>query len=180
MTTDRRLDNAIDRAVKGMVQIDPAPGLSRRVLTRLEAPDERRRMTVPRLAALAALGAAAVLAFVLLRPPVPQNQETVARTEQTTNPQAPVIAPPVGPPAAGGPHTDMPRGKPTTRIDRRVEAATVAQRERDGGIRLAPLTAIDPIGFAPVAPRAIELSQVSIDPLEIRPIRVEPLSSTPQ
>ncbi len=40
---DARLDRAIDRAVREMMQVDPAPGLRRRVLSRINAPVERRR-----------------------------------------------------------------------------------------------------------------------------------------
>src|SRR5262245_59697300 len=54
---DARLDRAIERAVREMMQVDPAPGLRRRVLSRINAPAERRALPVMRYAfAAAALG----------------------------------------------------------------------------------------------------------------------------
>jgi hypothetical protein len=44
---EARLDRAIDRAVREIMQIDPPPGLRRRVLARLKEPREHRRHLLP-------------------------------------------------------------------------------------------------------------------------------------
>src|SRR6478736_1130720 len=44
---EARIDRAIDRAVRDMIQIDPQPGLRRRVLARLHESKERQRDGLP-------------------------------------------------------------------------------------------------------------------------------------
>jgi hypothetical protein len=184
-TSDRRMDEAIDRAVKGMMQVEPAPGLSRRVLARLEPPVARRRFTMlvsPR--GLAAVGVAATVAIgavLLLRPAAPRVPESVTVTRQppAVQPQQPPTVPapshaPSVPASAGRGPT---RIEQPVRVDRRVEAANVPQYESE--THIAPLTAIDPIGFAPVRSQSIGVSALSIDPIQVAPLRLEPLSSTP-
>ena len=67
MRTDRDLDDAIDRAVRAIMSVEPRAGLRGRVLDRLE----RRPAVVfalPRLAGAAAAVTVATFAFLLLRP----------------------------------------------------------------------------------------------------------------
>ena len=45
---EARVDRAIDRAVREMMQVDPPPGLRRRVLARLNDSTERRSYLLPR------------------------------------------------------------------------------------------------------------------------------------
>jgi hypothetical protein len=63
---DARLDRAIDRAVREMMQVDPAPGLSRRVLSRINAPAEHRTFPALRYG-FAAAALAVCLSITLLR-----------------------------------------------------------------------------------------------------------------
>src|SRR5262245_65813028 len=72
---DARLDRAIDRAVREMMQVDPAPGLRRRVLSRINAPTERRAVPALRYTFAAAALAVLVLSISLMpghvEPPAP-------------------------------------------------------------------------------------------------------------
>ena len=63
-----RLEDAIDRAVRGIMQVDPRPGLRHRVADRLTAP-ARRAWLVPAYAA--AVLAAVIASIVMLRLPEP-------------------------------------------------------------------------------------------------------------
>ena len=58
---EARLDRAIDRAVRDMMQLDPPPGLRRRVLSRLNQSGERRRHWLPRFAFAAAAAVVVLL-----------------------------------------------------------------------------------------------------------------------
>lgn len=70
---DAAVDHAIDRAVRRIVQIDPGPGLGRRVRSRIATPALRRsRYSAPYLAAAGAL-AMLVLVVGLLRPEVARD-----------------------------------------------------------------------------------------------------------
>jgi len=62
---EARIDRAIDRAVREMMQVEPPPGLRRRVLARLNDADERREHAhrrAPRFLELLALAEQAVVA----------------------------------------------------------------------------------------------------------------------
>lgn len=63
-----RLDSAIDRAVRGMMQVDPPPGLRHRVADRIET-SRRRTWVVPAFATALAAAVVLILAVVLLRTP---------------------------------------------------------------------------------------------------------------
>ena len=58
---DAQLDRAIDHAVREMMQLDPPPGLRRRVLSRLNQSGERRRHLLPRFAFAAAAAVVVLL-----------------------------------------------------------------------------------------------------------------------
>jgi hypothetical protein len=80
---EARLDRAIDRAVREMMQVDPPPGLDRRVLSRLNGPAARRPVRLP----LYALAAAAVVVFILsgtlirdVEPPPPPAAPSIVAT----------------------------------------------------------------------------------------------------
>jgi len=78
---EARLDRAIDRAVREMMQVDPPPGLGRRVVSRLNAPAPRRPMQLP----LYGLAAAALVVFVF----------SVTLMREQVEPPAPPGAPPI-------------------------------------------------------------------------------------
>jgi hypothetical protein len=101
-----RLDTAIDRAVRQMMQAEPPPGLRRRVLRRLEAPAAPFAWW-PRLGLAAATVAAVLLAVVYLRPATPERP--VTPPEQVLA-QAPL--PVMPPPDADGPGASVPVAEP--------------------------------------------------------------------
>ncbi len=79
---EARIDRAIDRAVREMMQVDPPPGLRRRVLARLDRPAKRRSQLLPQFASAAV--ALAVLVVSLT--------QMWYRAERPTPPKAPVVA----------------------------------------------------------------------------------------
>jgi hypothetical protein len=165
---DARLDRAIDRAVREMMQVDPAPGLRRRVLSRINAPAERRSRPAMRYA-FAAMAAVAVTAvsFTLIpgqmEPPAPPKApspvvatgvppvdlEAVLSTYRVTGPSVSV---PTNSAQISREPIHMPRVTNVFGGQRSgVSAATV---------RLAPET----------------LAPLTIVPLSTRPIVIEPLA----
>ena len=91
---DRYLDDAIDRTVRDMLDVDPPAGLERRVLAQIEGPATRRGWTFQRLAVLTALGAAAVvLAIATLFRPVSRDVPVVATTASEPASRQPVTSP---------------------------------------------------------------------------------------
>src|SRR3954462_14437047 len=81
---EARIDRAIDRAVREMVQIDPPPGLRRRVLSRLNESTERPGYPSPRYV-MAAIAAVVLLISVSLvqvqdgvDPPAPPKAPDIA------------------------------------------------------------------------------------------------------
>ena len=82
------VDHAIDRAVRRMVQIDPGPGLGRRVRSRIAAPAVRRSLfSAPYLAAAGAL-AMLVLVVGLLRPEVARDAASITTAGDQAEPAA--------------------------------------------------------------------------------------------
>jgi hypothetical protein len=181
MQDDRYLDDAIDRTVRDMMDVDPAPGLSRRVLARIDEPATPRAFALPRLAVLSALGAAVVVLVIALFRPAPHESRRIATTtpSQPTGLPLPSLMPdptqfPLPPPVSTRIATPSRRA---ASVDRLVEAASVAP---DSDVVIAPLGVMDPIRFAPVGPQTIVVATIGIDPIEVAPLKMDPLSSTPQ
>lgn len=177
--TDTRLDDAIDRAVREMMNVDPRPGLSRRVLARLETP-RTSWLTVPRLAAAAALVAIIVVALVLVtRTPAPVSQQVAV------TPRPPVVAPPseepVPSPSTGRTPPIASIMPPRVRFELRQQPRAAEELPPFvTSARVEPLASMIPIEVPPAGPRALELPEVVVAPLAaIEPVRVEPLSSRP-
>jgi hypothetical protein len=169
---DSRLDRAIDRAVREMMQVDPAPGLRRRVLSRINAPVEHRTFPALRYGFAAAALAVVVLSFTLLpghvEPPAPPKAPSpiVATGVSPVDLEAVLSTstgtiPPVSIPAESARISREPIRMPRiTNVfgaqSRGVSAATV----REPGVpRIAPET----------------LAPLTIVPLSARPIVIEPL-----
>jgi len=184
---DRYLDNAIDRTVRGMLDAEPPAGLRQRVLAEIEGSSTRRAWTLPRLAVVTALGAAAVvLAFATLFRPGSHDVPKIATTRaepaarQPVNPApsagaaTPVTVPDREPDVERMAHKSRPRRSMSQ--DRVVEAANIAV---EGGVTIAPLTELDPIRFAPVEAPTIAVTAIGIDSIQVAPLRLDPLSSTP-
>src|SRR5262245_51861307 len=140
MHDDKYLDDAIDRTVRNMMEVDPAAGLRGRVLARIDEPEPGRGLSFPRLAAMTALAAAVVLAIAMLLRTSPRDSEQVA-----TMPP-PAANPPVASviPKVSQPTPPLPAPTPTPNQsrraaagDRRVEAANIAS---ENVVVIAPLS----------------------------------------
>jgi hypothetical protein len=182
--TEDRLDVAIDRAVREMLDVEPPAGLRGRVLDRLERP--RRGLGWMWIAAPIAAAAVIVLAVMLPWRGDPRSVTPPPQVAVTTPPQAPRLAPsstppPRGPspstagvPRASGPQrtggTARPAGEGT------LSAATVpAFAESDAGID--PLAPIAPITVAVARPANITPAEIVISPLApITEVQIAPLS----
>jgi hypothetical protein len=166
---EARLDRAIDRAVREIMQIDPPPGLRRRVLSRLNAPTETRAFPYIRYAL--ALGSVAALVLVVLAtqlfehvgPPAPPKAPTMA----TMAAARPIDASTIriegdGRPRAGGQITKEPI---------RMPHVTNVFGARSGEASAATVRTSEP-----ARPRMLErLTPLTIVPLSSRPIVIEPL-----
>src|SRR6476619_1587649 len=166
---DARLDRAIDRAVREMMQVDPAPGLRRRVLSRIDAPVARRARPVMRYAFAAAALAVLVLSITLLPDHV----------DAPTPPKAPPMnvakATPV-PPLAGviPPHEDGVRASVkssnVTKEPIRMPRITNVFGAQPPGVSAATVREPGPVRISPET-----LAPLAIVPLSARPIVIEPL-----
>lgn len=158
---EARIDRAIDRAVREMMQVDPPPGLRRRVLARLDQPGQRRRHLLPRFAF-----ATATLVVVLL-----------SVTELWYRSDAPM---PPGPPKVAKP-IELTTTPPPTRIEfngRDIPGARITKEP----IRMPRVTNV--FGNRPTevsaatidaGKREIVLQPLTIVPLSARPIGIAPL-----
>jgi hypothetical protein len=159
--SEKHLDDAIDRAVREMMNVDAGPAFRARVLARLDRPAPRR-MTWPRLAAIGAAMAALVLAIVLTR-------------TSDTGDLAPVA---VGQPQAPAPtvaRKSEPAPRPAPEPAERTTQRSVAPTER----AVPNITQYVPQG-ALTATVADQESAMPIDALDrIEPIAVAPLDRSP-
>jgi hypothetical protein len=165
---DTPLDRAIDRAVREMMQVDPAPGLRRRVLLRINAPVEHRAVPLLRYGFAAAVLAIVVFSITLLpgqvEPPAPPE----APPPLVAGGISPVVlelrmpgtadSPPASPQITNEPIL-MPR---VTNVfgDRRSDVSAASVREPDVA---APRVTPD------------RLTPLTIVPLSARPLVIEPL-----
>lgn len=185
---DGAIDRAIDRAVRTMMQVDPPAGLRRRVLARLDAPRPRVSL-FPQLAIGMAAVAVLVLAVVLFRPTSEPVAPPAERAEIT--PPAAVPAPTVS--TVAPPAVRAPAPATASRTARRGPTDTLIPMPRIGNVfgarepRVAATAAeIEDVVFpegpagappedVPGMPRAIGIPQITITPLQIERIRVEPM-----
>lgn len=175
MRNERDIDDAIDRAVRDIMHVEPRAGFRGRVLGRLEQPGRAAGpvwFTLPRLAV--AVAAAMVLAIgiaVLLRnnaPVAPADAPVVAQKEA---PPPAVEVRPVAPPAADPvePSTKTPAVRP------RREPAVVFPPPGVVTATSVPDSETPPAGARP-APRAgSELIIITPAPLVITPLIVPPI-----
>jgi hypothetical protein len=171
---DVRLDRAIDRAVRELMQIDPAPGMRRRVLSRINAPVERHAIPAVRYAFAAAALVVLVVSISLIpgqvEPPTPPTAPSMIVSAgappidlEAVLATATVTVPPVSIPGISKEPIPMPR---TTNVFGPRRDGVSATTVRDPAvIRVAPET----------------LAPLTIVPLSARPIVIEPLVlGTPQ
>jgi hypothetical protein len=200
MTESRtRIDDAIDRAVRGMLRRDPPAGFRRRVLSRLERASARSKAEAPvrrtfvwrGLAAAGAVIAILAIVNVVVRDvprPVSAPPDVAARVPGGPPAPAPVSAPE---PGSDAPAADASPRRPLLREP--VRTATFGPR--DGRISAASIRAATPIAATtaiitestnvPVSPVAgapppglspLEIPPIVIPPIQIAPVQVAPLS----
>ncbi|HJR61726.1 MAG TPA: hypothetical protein VJ813_20130 [Vicinamibacterales bacterium] len=167
-----RLDSAIDRAVRGMMQIDPRPGLRHRVADRLKAPTRRGSWLMPALAT-AALCAVALVSIVWLR-------------SSQTQPALVVPQVAVAPPAAPAGRPEIARVEPLAPEPRPVvhgrpgpSGAEAIFGPARGRVAAASITANAPLVDAPDHAEWIPVSIPALAPITIEPIRLQPISIPP-
>jgi hypothetical protein len=172
-----RLDGAIDRAVRGMMQIDPRPGLRHRVEGRHAARPGGALWIGPATAA-AALSAVILVSWTLLRtpdvPPAPQSRIAVSPAP------APDVRP--GPPEPMTPQGQTPR--PTSLHPQPpAEAVFGPRRDRVSAANVGRVAEVAPAA-APDAPyeqpsfagAVAPIAPILIAPIEIAPITIAPLT----
>jgi hypothetical protein len=191
-----RLDHAIDRAVRDMVQVDPPPGLRQRVAHRLAESDASgswpSSLVFGRRSAILATAAAVVLvftAFVWLREPTPRPEAGVVQSTPAASPgAAPASAAPMSgsaaaaepvpaPPAARVAGPTAPRippardgifGEPTGRIRAANVPAGRGDVVVDADLLIEPALPLVDGGIQPLEPITIE--PIRLAPLAIRPV----------
>jgi hypothetical protein len=175
--SERDIDDAIDRALREVMDVAAAGDLRGRVLARIEGPPSGR-FPLFTFAAGASVAAAVLAAFVLVG-----SRDAAIESPPPERPSVPAAAA-VPPSEPARPSTEPPTFRPVSRpapVDReplepgRLVAAT-ADEEEEPGFEIAPLSAIDPIAISPLQPSAIAAPEVSIVPLTpIVEVHVEPL-----
>jgi hypothetical protein len=182
------IDQAIDRAVREMMEVDTDAAFRARVLARLETPTP---VTWWRTAAVSAVAASLVLAVLVFRLEGPQLDTpssrpmdapgTAARNSATGTPPAP------GPVLRGTARRDAARParattivaaaplNANTSVPAGMVVATVAAAEP--GSALEALHPIEPITIVPLEPEAIAPRAIVIAPLApITDVQITPLS----
>jgi hypothetical protein len=170
-----RFDEAIDRAVREMLDVEPPAGLRGRVLDRIENPRSRGWSWTWTWIAGPLVAAAMVILVVMApwrhaAPVVPAAGPAIARVEPT--PAVRAVAGPRPPKAAErAPRSSVRDG----RAQPRVEAASIAVAEAAGAIE--PLSPIAPVSV-PVMTQA-DIRQTEIGVARLTPVvelQIAPLS----
>lgn len=182
--SEKHLDDAIDRAVREMMNVDAGPAFRARVLARLDRPAPRR-LTWPRLAAIGAAAAALVLAVVLTRTSDPGEPAPVTLTQAP--PAAPSLAlkpesttlPAPELPADGPKRPSVPRpGRMVTNITQYVPqgALTATVADEESAMPIDALDRIEPIAVAPLDRSPIAPAPIVVAPLTpISEVQIAPL-----
>lgn len=181
--TKRNLDDAIDRAVRDIMSVEPRPGFRGRVQERIierrgsGLGTRRSGLWTRSLPALAGAIAVLVIALVLVQ----RGPQLPAPPPPTTSPR-PVTAPstPVLPSASidptgtrKPPEESVRRAGPSHRLETgMVQAASL---EDPDDMLLEPLNSVAPLVIATIDATRLATRDISIGELSITPITVEPL-----
>jgi hypothetical protein len=183
--SERHLDDAIDRAVRDMMDVDADAAFRVRVLDRLQRSQPRRFGWLGPLVLASAAGVAlaVVLAVVLTRAPKPAPV-----TVSGANPPS-AVTPPASPSAPAARQKEPRRPVVTTapvrertlraaaaqQIPRGLVVATVAAEEP--AVQIDPLLSIEPIAVTPLDTPPIDAEQIVVAPLAaIEGVQIEPLT----
>jgi len=183
MPNDQHLDDAIDRAVRELMSVDPPEGLRGRVFARIEERPSARLYGL-----LAGAAAVAALLLLVLLPLRSSRQEPATPVATSTPAPAPLpprvsagdVPPSPAPVPASSPRIDSPRVDSRSVDDRRrarlageVVAANASVELESGP---EPLVALPEIGLHSIAPTPLETSQVSVSPLvSLHRLQLDPL-----
>ena len=169
------LDEAIDRAVRDIMNADARPGFERRVMKRLSEPVVRR-VAWPRLAAASAALAVIIVAALLLRGAPERASETPAGHVASTPPSSQTSPAPPSPPA--GPSTvtvDAPRAR-TTRApgSSPVDTADLVADQPPVPM-IAALQGPSALDVENIPQRPVNVPDIKMPSIEIDELTVEPL-----
>jgi hypothetical protein len=182
-----RLDEAIDHALREMLDVEPRPSLQARVMARIEerqasAFSTRVASAFRRKTVWAAVAAAAVILIALVvarrNVPAPALAPTAAPSMAQANPQpvAPVVPAATSPGDGRTTRLSLPHAVPP-RTAQRAVAANVPDAANTGADDIEPLRTIAPISVAAIAPRGIAPSPIRVAPLGvINDLQISPLT----
>jgi hypothetical protein len=181
---DSPLDRAIDRAVREMVQVDPRPGLRRRVLSRLDAESRPAARITVRYAWAAAAFAIVIAAVFFAREradvpvaTVPAASQAAVVTAPASEVRRPVVVPP--PPAARRPAARMTREDiPMPHVtDVFGPPSRVVVAASDSGVEAIATPTASSAAELPGAVPALVIPPLTTAPIETPAIVIPPLTS---
>ncbi len=154
---EARIDRAIDRAVREMMQLDPPPGLRRRVLARLNDPKERRSYFLTRYAFAAMAMVVLMMSIMLL----------TNRVEPPTPPKPPMVA--------------LPAPAPAIQATIHWEGPDIPGRITKEPIRMPRVTNVFGTRSGDVTATTIDAGKrvIVVPPLKIVPLSARPIVITP-
>jgi hypothetical protein len=181
---DARFDEAIDRAVREMLDVEPPAGLRGRVMHRIGRPTESVVASAFRRKAVwlaAPLAAAAILVLAVLMPSE-SGRAPVAPPARAANdvylPPRPVVR------RTPEPRPQIVVAKAGTRPPRArqpIAGATLPADSAFEGAQVEALAGPDPIAIDRLAgPPAARVSDLGVLPIQIRALEVNALTETPR
>jgi hypothetical protein len=177
MSKHDRLDDAIDRAVREMLDVEPPSGLRGRVLDRIENAGTRGWSWIWIAAPVAA---AAILVLAVLTPSE-NDRLTVAppaKVARDVHLMAPVLSP--------VPHTRPPvvmakSGARPPRADGLIVATVVSADPAVEAARVEALPGPEPLAIDRLSgPARPSVNDLGVAPIQIRALEVSALTETPQ
>ena len=170
------LDDAIDRAVRDMTNVDPMAGFERRVMRRIDRPSPRRFGWLPLAAAASAVALLIVLGAVLTKRTAPGAITANPPEVATTMPVRPPAQPPTVTPATPSAIQSVGTKTPPLQPDARVVLSAAAVNEPP--IHTIPaLEPPDALGVADMETRPVAVGEIALSDLDIRQLNVQPLQT---
>jgi hypothetical protein len=181
----RGFDDAVDGAVREMLDVEPPAGLRGRVLDRIESQGHPVVSAFRRNLWITAPLAAAIILLAVLTPwrhavkPAPAASPLAQAAPRVDIPVTTTPHPAAAPPttvAVRVPSATSPVRRATPqRSEERMVLATVAPA--DGATELSPLAAIAPITVAGTRPDALTTTEIAIKPMApTTELQIAPLS----
>jgi hypothetical protein len=171
--SERQIDEAIDDAVRDLMNVDADPAFRARVVERLRTPKSHANFWRQPMVAGAAILVVVIGVALLRKTDQPTVAERPAPVASTVAPQ-PAVEPRVAertPPAVTRPPVQAAArrraGNPTLQISRGALLATVADEAPEPlpAGEVEPLGHISPIELAPITPAPIVTTEIAIAPI---------------